>query len=101
MIFSVLNPINLKLVYEFINNAGPQIADSLVRNALAGNRGGNSGGSGGGGGGSDFFNSLRYGGLFNENNGHGMSGKPGDKPKVTVTGAGPGGMYLNQLLHID
>lgn len=74
------------------------MADSLIRNALSGNRGGSSGGSGGGG--SDgLFNSLRYGGLFNENTGHGMSG---DKPKVTVSGAGPGGMSSSQHnSHID
>lgn len=64
------------------------MADSLVKNALSGNRGGGQGGSGSGGG--DFFNSLRYGGLFNENTGHGTAGA-GDKPKVTVSGAGPGG----------
>lgn len=64
-----------------------------MRNALSGNRGGSGGGtfaggsSGGAGGGSDFFNSLRYGGLFNEKNGH-----DADKPKVTVSGAGPGGV---------
>lgn len=70
-----------------------------MRNALSGNRGGNAGGpgsSGGGGGGGDgFFNSLRYGGLFNENTGHGA--KPGDKPRVTVSGAGPGGLYFTTL----
>lgn len=71
---------------------GRQVTDSLIRNALSGNRGGSSS-SGGGGGGSDIFNSLRYGGLFNENNGHGEN-----KPKVTVSGAGPGGMYLIHLL---
>lgn len=72
-------------IFQF---SGQQLADSLVRNALSGggNRGGNSGGSGGGG--SDFINSLRYGGLFTENNGHDAS-----KPKVTVSGAGPGGKF--------
>lgn len=69
-----------------LNLTGQQLADSLVRNALSGNRGGSTGG-GSGGGGSDFINSLRYGGLFNEKNGH-----DADKPKVTVSGAGPGGM---------
>lgn len=59
-----------------------------MRNALSGNRGGAQ--SGGSGGASDLFNSLRYSGLFNENNGH---GQPGDKPKVTVSGAGPGGEF--------
>lgn len=62
-----------------------------MRNALSGNRGGGSGGYGGGSGGggaSDFFNSLRYGGLFNEKNGH-----DADKPRVTVSGAGPGGLF--------
>lgn len=63
------------------------MADSLVRNALSGNRGGD--GNSGGGGGSDFISSLRYGGLFNENNGHNAN-----KPKVTVSGAGPGGKLL-------
>lgn len=73
--------------------AGQQLADSLVRNALSGNRGGNSGGGGGGGGGGDgFLSSLRYGGLFNENSGQGASAdKAGNKPRVTVSGAGPGG----------
>lgn len=65
-----------------------------MRNALSGNRGGSSGGSGGSGGGGDFFNSLRYGGLFNENNGHGAQPNAGGKPKVTVTGAGPGGKFI-------
>lgn len=86
----------------FKNNAsikfhtGRQVTDSLVRNALNGNRGGSSsfGDSGsGGGGGSGFLNSLRYGGLFNENNGHGQ-GQGQNKPKVTVSGAGPGGTLL-------
>lgn len=56
-----------------------------MRNAIAGNRGGSSGGA------TDIFNSInnrRYGGLFNENTGHGT----GDKPKVTVSGAGPAGL---------
>lgn len=63
-----------------------------MRNALSGNRGGSSG-SGSGGGGSDLINSFRYGGLFNEKNGHDAS-----KPTVTVAGSGPGGM-LFQLMH--
>lgn len=78
-------------------SAGQQLADSLVRNALSGNRGGGSGGgsggqggyAGSGGGGDGILNSLRYGGLFNENTGHSASG---DKPRVTVSGAGPGGI---------
>lgn len=82
-----------KLIHSLFHTlSGQQIADSLVRNALSGNRGGGgsggSGGGGSGGGASDFFNSLRYGGLFNENNGHNAN-----KPKVTVSGAGPGGMF--------
>lgn len=61
-----------------------------MRSALSGNRGGGGGSSGGG----DLFNSLRYGGLFNENNGHGASNANNvNKPKVTVSGAGPGGMF--------
>lgn len=68
------------------------MADSLVRNALSGNRGGSGGGSGGGGGGEGFLSSLRSTGLFNENTGHGASG---DKPRVTVSGAGPGGIFQN------
>lgn len=58
----------------------------MVRNAISGNRGG---------GASDIFNSInnrRYGGLFNENTGNGVSDN--NKPKVTVSGAGPGGMFL-------
>lgn len=74
---------------------GQQLADSLVRNALSGNRGGSSGGQGGssgGGGGDGFLSSLRYGGLFNENTGHSASeAKQGDKPRVS--GAGPGGVF--------
>lgn len=81
-----------------------------MRNALSGNRGGNSGNpgngySGGNGGNSNdggFLNALRYGGLFSENNGHGASSgnAAGNKPRVTVSGAGPGGpvqfsTYLN------
>lgn len=62
---------------------GQQLADSLVRNTISGNRGGSSGG-----GSSDILNSFRYGGLFNEKNGH-----DANKPKVTVSGAGPGGMF--------
>lgn len=81
-------------------HTGRQVTDSLVRNALNGNRGGSSsfGDSGSGsGGGSGFLNSLRYGGLFNENNGHGQGqgqGQGQNKPKVTVSGAGPGGTLL-------
>lgn len=64
-----------------------------MRNALNGNRGGGSSGFGGGSGNSDFFNSLRYGGLFNEKNGHDANAaNNGNKPRVTVSGAGPGGM---------
>lgn len=70
---------------------GQQLATSLIQNAISGNRGGSSGG-GGGGGGSDLINTLRYGGLFNENTGHGTGAAAnGDKPKITVSGAGPGG----------
>lgn len=64
------------------------ITNSLVRNAISGNRGG---------GASDIFNSInnrRYGGLFNENTGNGVSDN--NKPKVTVSGAGPGGMFHSQ-----
>lgn len=77
-------------------HTGRQVTDSLVRNALNGNRGGSSsfGGSSGGGG-SDILNSLRYGGLFNENNGHGQGQ---NKPKVTVSGAGPGGTLFFPVL---
>lgn len=64
-----------------------------MRNALSGNRGGNSGGGGGGagGGGEGFLSSLRNTGLFSENTGQRTSG--GDKPRVTVSGAGPGGIF--------
>ena len=93
---------NLTLILFRLIDTGQQLADSLVRNALSGgsgNRGGNSyggsGGSGGSGGGEGgFLNALRYGGLFNENTGHGASGDK-DKPRVTVSGAGPGGMFQN------
>lgn len=75
----------------------------MVRNALSGNRGGNAGGSGGGGGGGGgegFLSSLRSSGLFNENTGHGTSGdKAGDKPRVTVSGAGPGGIFQNIITY--
>lgn len=57
------------------------ITNSLVRNAIAGNRGG----------GSDIFSSInnrRYGGLFNENTGHGA----GSKQVGPVSGAGAGGL---------
>lgn len=67
-------------------STGQQLANSLVQNAISGNRGGNNGGNSGG---SGLINSLRYGGLFNENNGHSASND--NKPKVTVSGAGPGG----------
>lgn len=61
-----------------------------MRNALSGNRGGSSGGSGN----SDIFNSLRYGGLFNEKTGHDANAaNDGNKPRVTVSGAGPGGTF--------
>lgn len=79
--------------------AGQQLSDSLVRNALSGNRGGSSSpgggysGSSGNSGDGGFLNALRYGGLFSENNGHGASAdRAGNKPRVTVSGAGPGGM---------
>lgn len=84
-------------------HAGQQLADSLVRNALSGNRGGNSGGGyggggGGGGGGEGILSSLRNSGLFSENTGHGTAGNSaGDKPRVTVSGAGPGGIFRNIL----
>lgn len=61
-----------------------------MRNAIAGNRGGAS----------DIFstiNNRRYGGLFNENTGHGAGDS--NKPKVTVSGAGPGGMH--QIKHFN
>lgn len=39
------------------------------------------------------LNSLRSSGLFSENTGHGAPGaKAGDKPRVQVTGSGPGGI---------
>lgn len=67
---------------------GQQLANSVIQNAISGNRGGSSGGSNGGG--SGLINSLRYGGLFNENTGHANND---NKPKVTVSGAGPGGKH--------
>lgn len=69
-------------------STGQQVANSLIQNAISGNRGGNSGGNSGG---SNLINSLRYGGLFNENTGHSTGND--NKPKVTVSGAGPGGKH--------
>lgn len=90
-IFQQLNIIQYSRTFY----AGQQLTDSLVRNALSGNRGGNSGNSDGG-----ILSSLRYSGLFNENTGHGASSnKQGDKSRVTVSGAGPGGntiIYISQ-----
>lgn len=85
------------MLFSILSVAGSQIADSLIRNAISGggSRGGSSGGGGGGGG--NFINSLRYGGLFNENNGHGQNDP--NKPKVTVPGAGPGGMFNTNVFH--
>lgn len=67
---------------------GQQVANSLIQGALSGNRGQNDGGS-------SILNSIqnrRYGGLFNENTGH-AAGSPSsnNSPRVTVSGAGPGG----------
>lgn len=67
---------------------GQQIGNQLIQGALNNNRGQNDGASG-------FLNSIqnrRYGGLFNENTGH-AAGSPSssNSPKVTVSGAGPGG----------
>lgn len=69
------------------NSTGQQLVNSAIKNAISGNRGGDNNGSNNGG--SGLINSLRYGGLFNENNGH--SATNDNKPKVTVSGAGPGG----------
>lgn len=71
---------------------GQQLANSLIQQAISGNR--NSGN--GGGGGSDLINSLRYGGLFNENTGHGANKE--NKPRVTVSGAGPGGKIRHSYI---
>lgn len=69
-------------------STGQQLANSIIQNAISGNRGTNTEGNSGG---SGLINSLRYGGLFNENNGHSASND--NKPKVTVSGAGPGGKH--------
>lgn len=80
--------VDMILTFEFVS--GQQFANALVRNALSGNRGGTDGAPAAGGGGtssgSDFINNLRYGNLFSEKN-----GQDANKPKVTVSGAGPGG----------
>lgn len=96
---SLLFKINASIKFH----TGRQVTDSLVRNALNGNRGGSSSfgdSNSGSGGGSGFLNSLRYGGLFNENNGHGQ-GQGQNKPKVTVSGAGPGGTLFLTSFYTD
>lgn len=71
---------------------GQQLANSLVKSALSGNRDSGTGGNPGSGNG-DFVNSLKYGSVFSEN-----SANNANKPKVTVSGAGPGGMISNIVL---
>lgn len=77
---------------------GQQLANTLVRQALSGNRDSGTGGNqaNGASGGGDFVNNLKYGGLFSERGG--QDANNANKPRVTVSGAGPGGMISN-LFH--
>lgn len=74
------------------------MVDSLVRNALSGNRGGGTAGTSGtdgGGGEGGFFTKLRQSGLFSEKNGNATTND--NEPGVTVSGAGRGGKAINEL----